>query len=136
MNRPLEVLVDTGATTSAVSTAWLYNIPKCKNLIKRESPKICLSVNSQTLKSIYTVVLPVFLKKNSYIEHEFEVIPHLISPALLGTDFLKKHNVKLDFSNDSVQLYSESFSLSGIDSPSGNILSVIDEKECYERDKL
>ena len=117
MNRPLEVLVDTGATTSAVNTSWLFNIPNYKNMIKRNSSKTCLSVNSQTLKSIYTVVLPIFLEDGHYIKHEFEVIPYLISSALLGTDFLKKHNAKLDFASNSLQLYSKYFGFHGIEGP-------------------
>ena len=99
-----QVLIDTGATSSAVSAAMLQCIPNYKRFIHRKSAKICISVNGQSLKSIYTVNLPILLSNGRSIRQEFEVIEGLIHPALLGTDFLKRNEAKLDFSSDSLQL--------------------------------
>ena len=99
-----QTLIDTGATSSAISTKLLECFANSKKLIFRQSPKICVAVNGQPLKSLYTVKLPIILKGGKVIHQEFEVIEGLIHPALLGTDFLKAQEAKLDFSSNSLQL--------------------------------
>ena len=99
-----QVLIDTGATSSAISTKLLECFPNAKKLIHRKSPKICQAVNGQPLRSLYTVLLPIALGPGKCIHHQFEVIEGLINPALLGTDFLKAQEAKLDFSQNILQL--------------------------------
>ena len=99
-----QTLVDTGATSSAISLRLLECFPNGKRCIFRKTPKICVSVNNQPLKSLFTVKLPILLQNNRTVHHEFEVIDGLIHPALLGTDFLKSQEAKLDFSTNSLQL--------------------------------
>ena len=99
-----QTLIDTGATSSAISTRLLECFPNAKNLIHRRTPKICMAMNGQPLKSLYTVMLPIVLKGGKCLHHQFEVINGLINPALLGTDFLKAQEAKLDFSQNSLQL--------------------------------
>ena len=98
-----KTLVDTGATSSAVSLSFLNAQPPNSYVIKRETERACVSVNSQILKSLYTVLLPIKVGKEVF-KHEFEVIANLIEPALLGTDFLKCHDVKLDFALNKIQI--------------------------------
>ena len=102
-----QVLVDTGATSSAISTKLLECFPNYKKWIHRRTPKVCLAVNGQPLKSLYTVLLPITLKGGKCLHHQFEVINGLINPVLLGTDFLKAQEAKLDFSDNSLQLGKE-----------------------------
>ena len=99
-----QTLIDTGATSSAVSSKFLECFPNHKKLVSRQTPKICVSVNGKPLKSLFTVNLPINLKGGRCIHHQFEVIDNLIHPALLGTDFLKLQEAKLDFSRNSLQL--------------------------------
>ena len=98
-----QILVDTGATSSAISKALLECFPNYKRLINRRSPKTCISVNGQQLKSNFTVILPLIFD-GKVIKHEYEVIPNLIHPALIGTDFLKKQEAKIDFASNELQL--------------------------------
>ena len=102
-----QVLIDTGATSSAISTKLLECFPNSKRKIYRRTPKVCLAVNGQPLKSLYTVMLPITLKGGKCLYHEFEVINGLINPVLLGTDFLKAQEAKLDFADNSLQLGKE-----------------------------
>ena len=127
MGKPVETLIDTGATSSAISKECLFRFSKHEKFINRRDPKTCVSVNNQTLKSLYTVVLPIELQPGSVISHEFEVIPNLISQALLGTDFLKRHNVKLDFSINELQIYDRKFIFDNVHTVPDNILSASDD---------
>ena len=61
-------------------------------------------MNGQSVKSWYTVVLPIFLDNGKIIRHEFEVIKDLLYPALLGTDFLKSYQAKIDFATNILQI--------------------------------
>ena len=92
-------LVDTGATSSAISLSFFHSLPENERTIGRESQRLCVSVNGQIVKSLFTVVLMIIFD-SMVIHHEFEVIDNLINHVLLGTDFLKSHKAKLDFSSD------------------------------------
>ena len=102
-----QVLVDTGATSSAVSSKFLECFSDWRKYICRRKPKVCLAVNGKPLTSLYTVRLPINLPGGKCIHHQFEVISGLIHPVLFGTDLLKAQEAKIDFSNNSLQLGNE-----------------------------
>ena len=129
LGKPIETLIDTGATSSAISKDCLFKFSKHERFINRKDSRICVSVNNQTLKSLYTVILPIELKSDDLISHEFEVIPNLISQALLGTDFLKQHDAVLDFSANELQIYNEKYTFDTIHTIPGKILSA--SEDCW-----
>ena len=99
-----QCLVDTGATASAVSMSFVQCFPSYKKLIRRRSCRICVAVNGQNVKSLFSICLPVLLDNNKVIYQDFEVIDSLIHPVLLGTNFLKAQEARLDFGTDSIQI--------------------------------
>ena len=63
-----------------------------------------MAVNGQNVNSLFSVCLPVLLENRKVIYQDFEVIESLINPVLLGTNFLKAQESKLDFKDNSLQM--------------------------------
>ena len=102
-------LVDTGATNSAVNFSLLHCFPHYKKNVSRKSPKICVAVNNQQLKSLFTINAPITLeggplRNTKVIFQELEVIPNLIHPLIIGTDFLKAKCATIDFNSNEIRI--------------------------------
>ena len=102
----VETLVDSGAQKSAISFAFSQKLPISENAILDKTKKYCISVNGKTVTSVFTVILPIAFG-TKVISHNFEVIKDLINDVILGVDFLKKHRITLDFSQDVLTLGKE-----------------------------
>ena len=105
--KPTSVLVDTGATCSVVSLDYLHCLPNWQRFISEGKPRTCLAVNGRPLNSLFIVELPIGLPGGKCIHHPFKAISGVMHSALLGTDFLKSQEAKIDFSLNILQLGSD-----------------------------
>jgi len=100
----LEVMLDSGSSISLLAQS---SISQMINIIDKPVPEILLKTASgvllPTVKYITTSVL--IENMESPVQHDFFVVSDLIAPAILGLDFLQNHNLVLDFSEDTVQVY-------------------------------
>ena len=94
------ILIDSGATDSAISLKLLECFPNYKQYVCRTQSRTCVSVNGNALESLYTVKLPIVMKGGKCFHTELEVIDSLIHPVLLGTDFLRTQKAVIDFQNE------------------------------------
>ena len=96
-------MVDTGADGGGISTAMVESDPRLLKYIHRKKPRICIAVDKTPLRSMISLLLPIELGGKIY-HHEFHVISNLINPLLIGLDFLTKHEVKLNFGTNCMQI--------------------------------
>ena len=67
------------------------------------------------------------------VRHNFLVVEKLVTPAILGTDFLQKHGITLDFTATPVAVYQHGNELSNTDIP--DEVKLVWEAECQARKK-
>ena len=80
--------IDTGSTDCAIDANILGAAPGFWQQVMRRTPKTCVSVDGKLVKSLFSLRLPVHIADKCYSQ-EFECIPGLINPVILGTNFLK-----------------------------------------------
>ena len=93
-NVQIEMLMDSGSFISQDIAKRL------KEFTQRPLPQITLKTASGEIPPqvcIQNMVAPV--------DHDFVVADHLIAPVILGTDFLRQHELILDLSNKTVGVY-------------------------------
>ena len=94
--------IDTGSTDCAIGANILESAPKLRRWIRRRTPKTCVSVDGKLVKSLFSLRLQVHIADKCY-NQEFECIPGLIHPVILGTNFLKSREAVLDFGKNTAQ---------------------------------
>ena len=94
--------IDTGSTDRAIDAGILEATPEFWQLVLGQNPKTCVSVDGKLMKSLFSLRLPVHIRDKCYYQ-EFECIPGLIHPVILGTNFLKSREAVLDFGKNVAQ---------------------------------
>ena len=95
-----EVLLDSGSAVSLLR----QDILKQATGIERTEPKLDLHLVTAAGENLPIVDQVSISVKLGDLErrHNFLVVTSLITPAILGTDFLQKHRLVLDFSTTPV----------------------------------
>lgn len=99
----LDALVDTGATVSVVSYAFLQEI--FKNVQIKTDPKNLglKSACGNYLNKVGISTISVDIN-GLIIQHDFHVIEYLQQKVILGLDFLKQNNAHIDFEHNTLSL--------------------------------
>jgi len=112
-------LVDSGATRSLISMDLYNNLPRKPQMMDSELSSFVVA-NSESLPCYGKVELPV-LMGSQYISVMFYVVPRLLHDMIIGRDCLVKHNAKIDYGRDVLQmeLIEGMYSISPITIPPG-----------------
>jgi len=99
--KEVDMMVDSGSSVSLIeeSVARAY-------VTKTEAPPKGLQMISAKGKEIHvlgSITLPVRLA-GLKVSHSFVMVQSLISPVILGIDFLQRHNLVLDFTTTPVSI--------------------------------
>ena len=93
------ILLDSGSSVSLISQHLLEQAGLSYNSIASSINVITASCNEMELCN--TTIVPLHIGTLS-VTHEMYVAPQLVAPVILGTDFLAKFNVCLDYKTKSV----------------------------------
>ena len=106
----LEVMLDSGSSISLLAQS---SVAKMTNIIEKPVPRILLRTASGVpLPTVKYITASVLIQNmETPVQHSFFVVSDLIAPAILGLDFLQYHNLVLDFSGNTVQVYPKSIQL-------------------------
>lgn len=98
---PTTVVIDSGSGTSTIGSNFFENyLIGDVNLEKSESMSI--AANGQEITTRGEVIIPISFQDFTMI-HKFRVVDELGNEILIGSDFLKEANAKIDFKNVSVK---------------------------------
>jgi len=105
-NVQVEMLMDSGSSISLLSQDIAKRL---EDFTQRPSPQIELKTASGEILPLCNHISTQVCIQNmvSPVEHNFVVADHLITPVILGTDFLRQHELILDFSNETVGVYTK-----------------------------
>ena len=80
---------------------------RLKDFTQRPLPQITLKTASGEILPLRNHISTQVCIQNmdAPVEHNFVVADHLIAPVILGTDFLRQHELLLDFSKETVRVY-------------------------------
>ena len=95
----LKALLDSGSSVSLI-VSDLAN--RTNSIVDRKYFKTLLSSTGNNLKVIGGVLLPMQIGKMQ-TNHKFTVVSELVTPVILGRDFLSAHKLRLDFGNGFVE---------------------------------
>ena len=95
----VEVMMDSGSSISLMMESF------AKNYQNQAAPKglKLVSAAKEPIPVIGEVVVPVSVG-TLHVDHNFVVVYSLIIPVILGTDFLHKHRIVLDFTTTPVTI--------------------------------
>ena len=92
-------LVDTGADISVMSKQFLNKTGFTHGQLKPASCKTIIAVNGQHVRILGKIQLCISIQNKSF-NHLVHVLDNLHHSLILGRDFLKRNEAKLDFSTD------------------------------------
>ena len=92
-------LLDSGSSVSLIVADL---VRRTRTEVDRDHSKRLLSATGDDLKIVGRVLLPLEIG-TMRANHEFTVVSELITPVILGRDFLSAHKLKLDFENGIVK---------------------------------
>ena len=92
-----EVMLDSGSSVSLVRQEVLSQAPKMPSVASAE-PIQLYTASGDPLRILDRVRAPVKIGDLELI-HEFVVVENLVSPVILGVDFLHNNGLVLDFSS-------------------------------------
>ena len=102
--KEVDLLVDSGSSISliqeSVATAYYRQIDRAPKGLE------LTSAEGKEIPVLGCITIPLCLG-NLQVNHNFVVIPSLISPVILGIDFLQKYNLVLDFTSTPVGITSK-----------------------------
>ena len=98
------MLMDSGSSISLISQDIARRL---KDLTQKPLPQIQLKTASgEILPLCNHISAQVHIQNiDVLVEHNFVVADQLIAPLILGTDFLRRNELILDFSKESVRVY-------------------------------
>ncbi|KAL4152978.1 hypothetical protein QTP88_000811 [Uroleucon formosanum] len=94
-------ILDSGATISVINSEQVIN--SSNSLIETKNIRVH-TANGSILKVIGKMEIDIAFK-NLIFPTQFVLVSNLAGPALLGTDFLSKYRVQLDFFNKEIVIY-------------------------------
>ncbi|KAL4112117.1 hypothetical protein QTP88_015965 [Uroleucon formosanum] len=94
-------ILDSGATISVINSEQV--IKSSNSLIETKNIRVH-TANGSILKVIGKMEIDIAFK-NLIFPTQFVLVSNLAGPALLGTDFLSKYRVQLDFFNKEIVIY-------------------------------
>ena len=89
-------MLDTGSAVSLVRHREANSMNTCPSLRELSSIQL-VTASGDPLPIVDCVNAPIQMAGNFTTKHQFLVVDSLIYPIILGTDFLYKHHVCLDF---------------------------------------
>ena len=95
-NHSVSLLLDSGASCSVVRKDYTSG-----NLVQPIEGTELVNADGRTTSPCGTLVMAVILG-NLQVNHKFIVLDTLSTPVILGCDFLTKHNLIVDFSQQTV----------------------------------
>ena len=95
-NHSVSLLLDSGASCSVVKKDYTSG-----NLVQPIEGTELVNADMRTTSPCGTLVMAVILG-NLQVNHKFIVLDTLSTPVILGCDFLTKHNLIMDFSQQAV----------------------------------
>ena len=100
----IEVMLDSGSSISLLAQS---SVAQMTNIVENPVPRTLLKTASGIpLPTVKYVTASVLIQNmETPVQHNFFVVHDLITPAILGVDFLQHHNLVLDFSEQTVQVY-------------------------------
>ena len=102
-NNQIEMMLDSG---SAMSLVRQDIVKSCNTVSQLPFPQIQLvTVSGDKLPITDYVRVPIEVQGNK-LSHDFLVVNKLITPVILGIDFLQKHKLTLNFSHSPVVISS------------------------------
>ena len=93
INYGIYALVDTGAAASCISHREFNKLPKSSIIGKLAAPKLKLRAaggNELSVTGMYRISFTILGKQ---ITHDFVIVDGLVSDAILGIDFIARHNL-------------------------------------------
>ena len=104
-------LADSGAFVSVITIHLVKKILSKQNVkLDKPSLKSVIGVHGDSSDILGSITLPLQFN-NVTIDHTFQVLNNLHFSAILGVDFLQKHNATLDFDNNVLTLPSKDTSV-------------------------
>eukprot|EP00111_Clytia_hemisphaerica_P008207 TCONS_00023902-protein len=97
--KEMEFLVDTGSLVSIISVQMME---KLRMNIEGKSKISLMSASGTPLRTKGFVNLKMMVGKDVSITHKFLVLEGIATDAIIGADFLKQHDLKVDFQNQSM----------------------------------
>ena len=99
-----EIMLDSGSSVSLLSQDTAVQVT---GAIAQPLPQIQLQTASgESLPIIDYVSVDVQIgKMKTPVRHNFIIVSSLIAPIILGIDFFQQHNLVLDFTESTVQIY-------------------------------
>ena len=88
-------LCDSGADINVIREQLIRNVA-CRKLLSDK--KFISAVDTEQITILYKVYLPVYIVGHK-LNVKFYVVSNLYPNVILGLDFLKNHNITLDFQN-------------------------------------
>jgi hypothetical protein len=100
--RPAQALIDTGATRSLVSEAFVASMPGFHE-IKPSQVKQFVVANGASMSCHGIVTLPVYLGHDR-VFMKFHVVSDLAQTMIIGRDYLMRYRVKINYSDEIITL--------------------------------
>ena len=109
-NVPVETMLDSGSTISLLRQDIVASVASNTQSLPHPQHKL-VTASGQPLTIVDCVKLTVCLN-HLQVSHRFVVVQELVTPAILGVDFLQQHKLSLDFSTSPVTVSSPPSQLS------------------------
>lgn len=104
-NNPIQTLIDTGSTITAISLEALMNVATDLTLYQVDDPPAKVKIaNGKSEDAIQAVKLPINAIGNATYFHTTHVFTNLPVPLLLGDDFLEAHQDTLKYNGTTAEL--------------------------------
>ena len=95
-------LIDSGATHCMIGKSMISQVPELQNEIQQLDPEItATAVNGSNVRYTGSIDLIVNIQGNNYPVYAL-YLPHISYDIILGFDFLKHHNLVIDFADMAV----------------------------------
>ena len=112
---PTEMMLDSGSARCLVSQDIVLGMKATSKAALRVCPKL-VTASGQPLSVVDHIAATVQIGQLK-VRHNFIVVNSLVTPVILGTDFLQKHGLTLDFTADPVTVYQSRNELSDAEIP-------------------
>ena len=101
---PMEIMLDSGSAVSLITQGMIS--PLMTSVIHIPLPQVKLVTAAGNDLLIVDHIQAAVQIQNYAVTHSFIVVNTLITPAILGIDFLQQHGIKIDFVSTPIKLSS------------------------------